>query len=151
MVQRRYGESVNYFNDSLEWEPGQAKALYYKGLNLIAMKEKKDAFSTLKKIENDAEFGSQVLFLLGKLSFDSGLLEDAGGYFAKLLSEKSPLFLKDLLLFKGYQILLQDDPSEEDLFKVIQYFNRGSHLSLADSEVKKEFLFHLAGAHILLD
>jgi len=151
MVQRRYGEAVNHFNDSLEMEPGQSKALYYKGLSLIAMKERKDAFSTLKKLENDAEFGSQVLFLLGKMSFDSGYLEDAGSFFGKLLAEKSPLFLKDLLLFKGYQILLQDSPSEEDLFKVIQYFNRGSHMNLSDTEVKKEFLFHLAGAHILLD
>ncbi|MBT3786331.1 tetratricopeptide repeat protein [bacterium] len=150
MVQRRYGEATSYFDEALSLGETNPKIHYYRALCLIAMRERQDAINALKKIDREPELAPQVLFLLGKLYFDLNLIEDANLTLGKLLTEKNPIYLKDVLLFKGYTILKKDNPTEEELAKVIQFFTRGANLKVADSEVCKEFLFHLTGAHILL-
>jgi len=150
MVQRRYGEAISFFNESLELGETNPKIHYYRALCLIAMKERQDAITALKRVDREPELAPQVLFLLGKLFYDLNLMEEANINLGKLITEKNPIYLKDVLLFRGYSILKKDTPTDEELKSVIKFFNRGANLKIADSEVCKEFLFHLAGAHILL-
>ena len=151
MVQRRFGEAISYFNEALELGLADPQVHYYRALCLISMREKQDAIGALKKIDRAPQIASQVLYLLGKLYFDLNLMEESRLSLGKLLNEKKPVFLQDILFFLGYDILKLENPSEEDLKKLIKLFHRGSDLDSKDLEVRKEFLYHMAGANILLE
>lgn len=149
MVQRRYAEAINFFNESLEMEPSQPKVTYYKAICLISLKERTEAITPLQRLEKDPEFGSRALYLLGKIYYDNDQREDAYKVFAQVLKDKNPLHLKDILFYQGYEILHKEDLDEEDLNRLITLFNRGAHLKNTYSEVKKEFLYHQGGAYLM--
>lgn len=150
MVQRRFGEAISYFNEATDLGSSEPNLHYYRGLCLISMREKQDAISALKKVERAPEIAPQVLYLLGKLYFDLNLMDECRLSLGKLLNEKKPIFLQDVLLFLGYDILKLENPSEDDLKTLIKIFQRGSGLDVRDLEIRKEFLYHMAGANILL-
>jgi hypothetical protein len=84
--------------------------------------------------------------------YDLGLESDALDYFGSLLTQKEPIFLSDILLYKSYHILRhlrKDKPNEEELNKLIQYLNRGCSIKGLPVEVRLEYLFHLAGSYLL--
>ena len=151
MVQRRYSEAIVFFDESLTLNRDQPRAWYYKALCLIAMKERKEAIPALKKIEDDQEFGGQAKYLLAKIYHDSDRRAEASSYFGMILKQKNPMNLKDILFYKGYEIIGKpiEELNEDDLTKIINLFNRGSHLKNTYSDVKKEFLYHLGGAYLL--
>jgi tetratricopeptide (TPR) repeat protein len=152
MIQKRYGEAVFYFDESLALSPNQPLILYYKGLSLIAMKEFKEAIQPLSLVDDAPEIYQQATFLLGKVHYDLGLESDALDYFGSLLTQKEPIFLSDILLYKSYHILRhlrKDKPNEEELNKLIQYLNRGCSIKGLPVEVRLEYLFHLAGSYLL--
>jgi len=149
MMHKRYGEAVNFFDESLNLDPNQPRVKFYRSLSLISMKEYREAVKSLTELSADREYDSQALFLMGKLSYDMEKLPEASMHFGHLLELKNPPFLKDVLLFKGYEILMKDNPTQEDLVKASQIFSRGTHLKDLPPEVRKEFLFHLGGVYIL--
>jgi tetratricopeptide (TPR) repeat protein len=149
MIQRRYGEAVLFFDESLGVSQDQPKAMFFKVLCLLAMKEKREALGPLKVLEKDPEYGAQALFLEGKIYHDLSMHQEADACFGALLAEKNPIYLKDILLYKGYTILKKNTPSEEEMNRAIQYFNRGIHIKDLFADVKKEFLFHLGGIYLI--
>lgn len=149
MVQRRYAEAIVYFDESIAYKSDQPSCFYYKALCLIAMNERSASMTSLKKVEHEPEFLVQARFLLGKIHYDENELEEASIYFGQVLNEESPIYLKDILFFKGYEVLKKEELEPEDLEKIIAYFTRGSNLSDIYFDEKKEFLYHLGGAYLL--
>ncbi|PCJ20333.1 MAG: hypothetical protein COB02_04670 [Candidatus Cloacimonadota bacterium] len=149
MIQKRFAEAIVFFDESLALQKDQIQAVFYKSICLISIKEFKEATTSLKKTESDKDFKSKSLFLLGMLNLDLKNNKEASNYFGALLNERNPIYLKDILFFKSYEILLKDELGEEDLNKVVGYLNRGIQLKNIFSDVKKEYLFHLGGVYLL--
>ena len=149
MVHRRYGEATNFFDESLQIDDNQPRAKFFRGLCLIAMKENREALKFLTELSNDREYGSQALFLMGKLCYDMERWEEASMHFGNLLNARDPIFLKDILLYKGYEVLMKDKHTTDDLTRAAQFFIQGTHIKDLPTEVRKEFLFHLGGVYIL--
>lgn len=151
MVQRRYAEAIVYFDESIAFKSDQPRCHYYKALCLIAMNERDEAFIPLRKVEHEPEFSVEAKFLLGKISYDNNAMEEASNYFGQILNEENPIYLKDILFFKGYEVLQKSELSSEDLDRLVGYFNRGANLADIYFDEKKEFLYHLGGAYLLKD
>lgn len=149
MIQKRFAEAIVFFDESLALKKDQHQAIFYKAICLISIKEPKEAIFSLKKIESDKEFRSQCLFMLGMINLELKKEADASTYFGALLTERNPIYLKDILFYKTYEILLKDEISDEQLNKVVGYLNRGIQLKNIFSDVKKEYLFHLGGVYLL--
>ena len=129
MVQRRYAEAIVYFDESIAFKSDQPRCHYYKALCLIAMNERDEAFIPLRKVEHEPEFSVEAKFLLGKISYDNNAMEEASNYFGQILNEENPIYLKDILFFKGYEVLQKSELSSEDLDRLVGYFNRGANLA----------------------
>lgn len=149
MVQRRYAEAIIYFDESISYKSDQPRCYYYKALCLISMKERSAAMAPLKKVEHEPEFLVFARYLLGKIHFDENELEEASSYFGQILNEENPIYLKDILFFKGYEVLQKAELGSDDLEKLIGYFTRGSNLNDIFFDEKKEFLYHLGAAYLL--
>ncbi|MCJ8347706.1 tetratricopeptide repeat protein [bacterium] len=149
MIQKRFAEAIVFFDESLALNKDQNQAVFYKAICLISIKEPKEAIYSLKITESDKEFKTQSLFLLGMLHLELEKFEDASSYFGAILTERNPIYLKDILFYKSYEILLKEELNDEDLNKVVNYLNRGIQLKNIFSDVKKEYLFHLVGVYLL--
>ena len=71
-------------------------------------------------------------------------MEEASNYFGQILNEENPIYLKDILFFKGYEVLQKSELSSEDLDRLVGYFNRGANLADIYFDEKKEFSIILA-------
>ncbi|MCO4783928.1 MAG: tetratricopeptide repeat protein [Candidatus Cloacimonetes bacterium] len=149
MIQKRFAEAIVFFDESLALNKDQIQTVFYKALCLISIKEPREALKSLKVTELDKEFKSQSLFLLGMINLELEKTKEASFFFGALLSERNPIFLKDILFYKSYEILLKEEVTDEELNKVVAYLNRGIQLKNIFSDVKKEFLFHLGGVYLL--
>jgi tetratricopeptide (TPR) repeat protein len=100
--QNNFVKSYEWYQKVQEGSLSQASAEKYyfqRGYAAFANNKKKEAISSLKKVENSKEFGSQAKYYIGYIEYESDNFKAANDYFGKI--EDNPVYKEKMSYYQA--------------------------------------------------